>query len=132
MLVTSIFSFSNNVFFHGVVKSWFCVVELNTRMKRPFENIVAKGKNAGHQHFLLFHNNFKTYNRKLKFLYRQKNLPHKKNLDFSVFKVVFLDRSKFRKQFLKRIIPMEHLCEIISKSDHLFQRRFFQNFFMSV
>ena len=36
---------------------------------------------------------------------------------------IFIDRYKFCEQFLKRS-PKEHFYEIISKSDHWFQRRF--------
>ena len=32
--------------------------------KKPFENIVGKGQNAGHQHFLLFPQCFQPYQRK--------------------------------------------------------------------
>ena len=42
-----------------------------------------------------------------------------------------VDRSKFCKQFLKES-PKEHSCEIISKLDQGFRRRFFKNFFMSI
>ena len=34
---------------------------LATRRKKPFENIEAKGENAGNQHFLLFSTMFSTF-----------------------------------------------------------------------
>ena len=57
----------------GFVKSWGCVVKselfntqsrlLTTSRKKPFENIVGKGENAGNQHFLLFPQRFLLYQR---------------------------------------------------------------------
>ena len=42
-----------------------------------------------------------------------------------------MDRSKFANNFWKGS-PKEDSCEIISKSDQRFRRRFFKNFFMSI
>ena len=45
-------------------------------------------------------------------------------------RAMFMDGSKFRKHFLKRVTK-DHSSEIISKSDQQFRRRrFFKNFFM--
>ena len=57
--------FSKECFFK-VIESWKCVVRVNkqshaltrlvliTQRKKPFENIVGKGENAGYQHFFPF------------------------------------------------------------------------------
>ena len=68
MLVTSIFSFTHNVFdshlFEGHKNSELCGKEfqlfttqsrlLTTPRKKPAKIIVGKEENAGNQHFLLF------------------------------------------------------------------------------
>ena len=36
--------------------------------KKPYENIVGKGENAGNQHFLLFHNVFNSIQDKYPFI----------------------------------------------------------------
>ena len=51
MLVTSIFSFSHNVFYPSQHKSQF--LSRNYAIV-AFDNIVGKGENVGHKHFLLF------------------------------------------------------------------------------
>ena len=48
-----------------------------------------------------------------------------------ITKAMLMDQSKFCKEIWKGS-PKEHSCEIISKSDQGFQRRFLKNFFMSV
>ena len=58
----------SKAFFFRVVKSRDCVEKELTRNhdfkttlnKKPFENIVGKGENAGNQHFLLFPQCFQT------------------------------------------------------------------------
>ena len=55
MLVTSIFSFSHNVFKRPICqgqRSRDFVV--NDPRKKPFDNIVGKAENVGNHHFLLF------------------------------------------------------------------------------
>ena len=82
MLVTSIFSFSHNVFY-PIKEKFYCFSKafsakavnfnklrflffttqsrlLTTLKKGPFENIVGKEENAGNQHFLLYSIMFST------------------------------------------------------------------------
>ena len=63
MLVTSIFSFSHNSFKSCLSKSHEPFITQSELLliltKRPFENNVRKGENAGNQHFLLFPQCFK-------------------------------------------------------------------------
>ena len=57
MLVTSIFSFSHNVFkrllSQGRQKSGLCGKELMTLLKKASENNVGKEENTADQHFLI-------------------------------------------------------------------------------
>ena len=59
------------------------------RGKKPFENIVGKGENAGNQHFLLFSQCFLTFQRKIAPFEPHKNCHLQKlsiwtRLEFSV------------------------------------------------
>ena len=40
---------------------YHAIATLNTLKKKAFENILGKGENAGHQHFLLFPQCFSTF-----------------------------------------------------------------------
>ena len=51
--------------FGKVFNSWL----LTTLGKKPFENIVGKGENAGNQHFLLFPQCFQLFQKQISFLW---------------------------------------------------------------
>ena len=72
---------------------------LTTLKKKPFENIVGRGEDAGDQHFLLFPQCFQPYQ-------RQKS---SKYLYFVVCKCFFL-KLNFTKRLNFRLVQTESIC----------------------
>ena len=59
-----------------------------TKWKKPFENIVGKGENAGNQHFLLFQQSFLSFPKQISIFWVTFILPSANALNLDQSKIL--------------------------------------------